>query len=43
MPTHTSRYFLPFKIFSKIVLILIALAIVYAAVISLKNWSGISV
>ncbi|HEU4855373.1 MAG TPA: hypothetical protein VFS89_08855 [Nitrosospira sp.] len=43
MPTHTPRYFLPFKIFSGIVLILIALAIVYAAVISIKNWSGISV
>jgi hypothetical protein len=43
MPTHTPRYFLPFKIFSRIVLVLIALAIVYAAVISIKNWSGISV
>jgi hypothetical protein len=43
MQTHTPRYFLPFKIFSRIVLVLIALAIVYAAVISIKNWSGISV
>jgi len=43
MPSHTSRYFLPFKIFSRIVLILIVLAIVYAALISIKNWSGISV
>lgn len=43
MPTHAPRYFLPFKILSRIVLILIALAIVYAAVISIKNWSGISV
>lgn len=43
MPTHTPRYFLPFKIFSIIVLILIALAIAYAVVISLKNWYGISV
>lgn len=43
MPPHTPRYFLPFKIFSRIVLILIALAIIYAALISIKNWSGISV
>lgn len=43
MPTNTPRYFLPLKIFSRIVLILIALAIVYAAVISIRNWSGISV
>ena len=43
MPTHTPRYFLPFKIFSRIVLILIVLAIVYAAVISVRNWPGIGV
>ena len=43
MPSHTPRYFLPFKIFSRIVLVLIVLAIVYAALISIKNWSGISV
>ena len=43
MADPTSRYFAPFKIFGFVVLILIALAIVYAAVISFKNWSGISV
>ncbi|HKX53001.1 MAG TPA: hypothetical protein VJM47_04285 [Nitrosospira sp.] len=43
MPTHTPRYFLPFKILSIVVIVLIALAIAYAAMISLKNWYGISV
>lgn len=43
MPDPISRYFAPFKIFGFVVLILIAVAIVYAAVISFKNWGGISV
>lgn len=43
MPNPISRYFIPFKILSTIVLILIALAIIYAAVLSIKNWTGISV
>ncbi|HJT51883.1 MAG TPA: hypothetical protein VJ734_08090 [Nitrosospira sp.] len=43
MPSPTSRYFAPFKIVGFVVLTLMALAIVYAAVISFKNWGGISV
>ena len=38
-----SRYFVPFKIFGIAVLVLMALAIVYAAIISFKNWGGIGV
>lgn len=43
MPPRTPRYFLPFKILSIVVIISIALAITYAALISFKNWYGISV
>jgi hypothetical protein len=43
MQSRTSRYFTTFKAFSTIVLIAIALAIIYAAAISIKNWTGISV
>lgn len=43
MQGPTSRYFTTFKAFSTIVLIAIALAIIYAAAISIKNWTGISV
>ncbi|HEU4854458.1 MAG TPA: hypothetical protein VFS89_04120 [Nitrosospira sp.] len=43
MQDRTSRYFTTFKAVSTIVLIAIALAIIYAAVISIKNWTGISV
>ena len=43
MQGPTSRYFTTFKAVSTIVLIAIALAIIYAAVISIKNWTGISV
>lgn len=43
MASRTSRYFPPLKIFSTLVLVLMALAVVYAAVISVTNWSGISV
>jgi hypothetical protein len=43
MPSRTSRYFASFKIFSTIVLLLIVLAIIYAAALSLKNWPGINV
>ena len=43
MPSPTSRYFVPFRTVGFVVLVLIALAIVYAVVISLKNWGGISV
>lgn len=43
MPNPISRYFVPFKVVSIIVLVLIALAIVYAGVLSIKNWPGISV
>ncbi|SFN31673.1 hypothetical protein SAMN05216386_0440 [Nitrosospira briensis] len=43
MQDRTSRYFTTFKAVGTIVLIAIALAIIYAAVISIKNWTGISV
>jgi hypothetical protein len=43
MPNSTSRYLAPFKIMGFVVLTLTALAIVYAIVISLQNWGGISV
>jgi hypothetical protein len=43
MPSRTSRYFAPFKVVSIIVLLLIAAAILYAAVLSIKNWPGINV
>ena len=43
MSTRTSRYFAPFKAVSIIVLLLIAAAILYAAVLSIKNWPGINV
>ena len=43
MTNPTSRYFASFKVAGFVVLTLIALAIVYAVVISLKNWGGISV
>jgi hypothetical protein len=43
MQGRTSRYFTIFKAFSTIVLIAIALAIIYAGAISIKNWTGISV
>jgi hypothetical protein len=43
MSSRTSRYFAPFKVASVIVLLLIAAAIIYAAVLSLKNWPGINV
>jgi hypothetical protein len=43
MQGTTSRYFTTIKAFSTIVLIAIALAIIYAAAISIKNWTGISV
>lgn len=43
MSSRTSRYFAPFKVVSIVVLLLIAAAIIYAAVLSLKNWPGINV
>ena len=43
MSSRTSRYFASFKVASTIVLMLIAAAIIYAAVLSLKNWPGINV
>lgn len=43
MANRTSRFFLPLKIFSIVVLALMVVAACYAAVISISNWSGISV
>lgn len=43
MTSRTSRFFPPFKIFSMVVLALMVMAVGYAAVISISNWSGISV
>lgn len=43
MPNPPSRYFASFKILSLVILVLMAAAIVYAAVISFQNWGGISV
>ncbi len=41
MQSQTSRYFASFKIFS--IMMLVALAIFYAAVISITNWTGIGI
>jgi hypothetical protein len=43
MQKPSSGYFLPFKIFSFLVLLLMALAVIYAAFISFVNWTGINV
>ncbi|MEO8406931.1 MAG: hypothetical protein ABI476_00700 [Oxalobacteraceae bacterium] len=43
MANRTPRFFPPIKIFSMVVLALMVLAAGYAAVISISNWSGISV
>jgi hypothetical protein len=43
MQKAPSGYFLPLKIFSFLVLLLMALAFIYAAIISIVNWTGINV
>ena len=43
MANRPSPFFLPFKIFSLVVLTLMSLAVCYAVVIAISNWSGISV
>ena len=43
MASRTSPFFLPFKFFSLAVLALMVLAVGYAVVIAISNWSGISV
>lgn len=43
MPNPPSRYFVSLKILSLVVLVLMAAAIVYAAIISFQNWGGINV
>jgi len=43
MPAQVSRFYPPLKIFGMVVLALMACAACYAVVISISNWSGISV
>ncbi len=43
MQNPPSRYFVPFKLLGIAVLVLMVLAIVYALIISFRNWGGISV
>lgn len=43
MPSRASRFFPPLKIFSMVVLTLMVVAVGYAVVISISNWSGIGV
>ncbi len=38
-----SRFFLPLKIFSVVVLVLMVAAVLYAATVAFTNWSSISV
>ncbi|MGQ9425708.1 hypothetical protein ACXYTJ_08575 [Gilvimarinus sp. F26214L] len=38
-----ARYFLPFRVFSFIVLLLMGVAILYAGGISIYHWNGIGV
>jgi hypothetical protein len=43
METLMEKWIAPLKVFSHVVVLLMLLAILYAAFISIKYWSGISV
>lgn len=43
MVNRASQFFLPIKIFSMVVLVLMVLAVAYAVTMALRYWSGIGV